>query len=72
MTEDISFFQTKKEIFLKDYEPFSLLSNNLLKKDCFKATGSTLWGPVKLYAKRGQKGNCLFIIHTGSVVENFN
>jgi len=31
MTEEKSFFKRKRD-FLKNYEPFSLLSNNLLKK----------------------------------------
>ncbi|MEK6765277.1 MAG: sigma 54-interacting transcriptional regulator [Planctomycetota bacterium] len=67
MTEDISFFKQKRD-FLKNYEPFSLLSNNLLKKIVSKLqvqhyrVGQTI-------CERGQKGNCLFIIHIGSVVE---
>ncbi len=67
MTEEMSFFRRKRG-FLKNYEPFSLLSNNLLKKIVSKIqvqhyeTGQTI-------CERGQKGNCLFIIYAGSVVE---
>lgn len=67
MTEDMSFLKQKRN-FLKNYEPFSLLSNNLLKKIVSKLqvqhykVGQTI-------CERGQKGNCLFIIHVGSVVE---
>ena len=67
MTEEKSFFKRKRD-FLKNYEPFSLLSNNLLKKIVSKIQiqhyeeGQTI-------CERGRKGNCLFIIHAGSVVE---
>jgi DNA-binding NtrC family response regulator/CRP-like cAMP-binding protein/NAD-dependent dihydropyrimidine dehydrogenase PreA subunit len=67
MTEEKSFFKRKRD-FLKNYEPFSLLSNNLLKKIVSKIqiqhyeAGQTI-------CERGRKGNCLFIIHAGSVVE---
>ena len=67
MTEEKSFFKRKRD-FLRNYEPFSLLSNNLLKKIVSKIqiqhyeAGQTI-------CERGRKGNCLFIIHAGSVVE---
>ena len=67
MTVETSFFRQKRD-FLKNYEPFSLLSNNLLKKIVSKLqvqhyrVGQTI-------CERGQRGNCLFIIHIGSVVE---
>ena len=67
MTEEKSFFKRKRD-FLGNYEPFSLLSNNLLKKIVSKIqiqryeAGQTI-------CERGRKGNCLFIIHAGSVVE---
>ena len=67
MTEETSFFKQKRD-FMKNYEPFSLLSNNLLKKIISKINvlsyriGQTI-------CERGQKGDCLFVIHTGSVVE---
>jgi len=67
MTEEKSFFKRKRD-FLRNYEPFSLLSNNLLKKIVSKIqiqhyeAGQTI-------CERGHKGNCLFIIHAGSVVE---
>ncbi len=67
MIENKTFFKQKSE-FLKNYEPFSLLSNNLLKKivsklqDHHYEVGQTI-------CEMGEKGNCLYIIHTGSVIE---
>ncbi len=67
MTEDMSFFKQKRD-FLKDYNPFSLLSNNLLKKIVSKLQVQH-YGAGQTICERGLKGNCLFIIHTGSAVE---
>jgi transcriptional regulator with GAF, ATPase, and Fis domain/NAD-dependent dihydropyrimidine dehydrogenase PreA subunit len=67
MTEEKSFFKRKRD-FLKDYEPFSLLSNNLLKKIVSKIQIQH-YGIGQTICERGHKGNCLFIIHAGSVVE---
>ena len=67
MTEKKSFFKQKRD-FLKNYEPFSLLSNNLLKKIVSKLQVQ-YYGVGQTICERGQKGNCLFIIHSGSVVE---
>ena len=67
MTEETSFFKQKRD-FLKNYEPFSLLSNNLLKKIVSKLQVQH-YGVGQKICERGQKGNCLFIIHIGSVVE---
>ncbi len=67
MTEEKSFFKQKRD-FLKNYEPFSLLSNNLLKKIVSKIQIQH-YGVGQTICERGHKGNCLFIIHTGSVVE---
>ena len=67
MTEDIGFFKQKRD-FLKNYEPFSLLSNNLLKKIVSKLQVQH-YGAGQTICERGHKGNCLFVIHTGSVVE---
>ncbi|MCP4264567.1 MAG: cyclic nucleotide-binding domain-containing protein [Candidatus Brocadiaceae bacterium] len=67
MTEETSFFKQKRD-FLKNYEPFSLLSNNLLKKIISKLNVVS-YGVGQTICERGHKGNCLFVIHTGSVVE---
>jgi transcriptional regulator with GAF, ATPase, and Fis domain/polyferredoxin len=67
MTEKKSFFKQKRD-FLKNYEPFSLLSNNLLKKIVSKIQIQH-YGTGQTICERGRKGNCLFIIHSGSVVE---
>lgn len=67
MTQKKSFFKHKRE-FLKNYKPFSLLSNNLLKKIVSKLQVQ-YYGVGQTICERGRKGNCLFIIHTGSVVE---
>jgi len=67
MTEEMSFFKRKRD-FLKNYEPFSLLSNNLLKKIVSKLQIQH-YGVGQTICERGRKGNCLFIIHAGSVVE---
>ncbi|MFV1975843.1 MAG: sigma 54-interacting transcriptional regulator [Candidatus Scalindua sp.] len=67
MTEEKSFSKRKRD-FLKNYEPFSLLSNNLLKKIASKLQIQH-YGVGQTICERGHKGNCLFIIHSGSVVE---
>ena len=67
MTEEKSFFKRKRD-FLKNYEPFSLLSNNLLKKIVSKIQIQH-YGAGQTICERGRKGNCLFIIHAGSVIE---
>jgi len=67
MTEAKSFFKQKRD-FLKNYEPFSLLSNNLLKKIVSRIQIQH-YGVGQTICERGQNGNCLFIIHAGSVVE---
>ena len=67
MTEEKSFFKRKRD-FLRNYEPFSLLSNNLLKKIVSKIQ-TQHYEAGQTICERGHKGNCLFIIHTGSVVE---
>lgn len=67
MTENISFFKQKRD-FLKNCEPFSLLSNNLLKKIVSKLQVQH-YGAGQTICERGHKGNCLYIIHTGSVIE---
>ncbi len=67
MTEDISFFK-QEGYFFKDYESFSLLSNNLLKK-IVSTLQVQYYGAGQTICERGQKGNCLFVTHTGSVVE---
>ena len=70
MIEDMSFFKQKRD-FLKNYEPFSLLSNNLLKKIVSKLQVQH-YGSGQTICERGQEGNCLFIIHNGSAVETLS
>ncbi len=67
MTEEKSFSKKTRD-FLKNYEPFCLLSNNLLKKIVSKLQIQN-YGVGQTICERGHKGNCLFIIHSGSVVE---
>jgi transcriptional regulator with GAF, ATPase, and Fis domain len=67
MTEETSFFKQKRD-FLKNYEPFSLLSNNLLKKIVSKLKVLS-YGVGQTICERGHQGNRLFVIYTGSVVE---
>ncbi len=61
-------FSKQKRDFLKKHEPFSLLSNNLLKKIVSKLRVQH-YGVGQTICERGHKGNCLYIIHVGSVVE---
>ncbi len=67
MSEDASFFKQKRD-FLKSHEPFHLLSNNLLKKIVTRLKVQ-VYGVGQTICERGHKGDCLFIIYTGSVVE---
>ncbi len=67
MSEKQASFKQKRE-FLKNHTTFSLLSNNLLKKIVSRLQVHH-YGAGQIICERGTAGNCLYIIHTGSVVE---
>ncbi|MFQ5964221.1 MAG: sigma 54-interacting transcriptional regulator [Candidatus Scalinduaceae bacterium] len=67
MTDKTNYFRQKRE-FLKKHRPFSLLSNNLLKKVVSKIQVHH-YGVGQIIFERGEKGNCLYIISSGCVLE---
>jgi transcriptional regulator with GAF, ATPase, and Fis domain/polyferredoxin len=67
MPEKKDSFKLKRE-FLKNYTPFSSLSNNLLKKIVSRLQVHH-YGAGQIICERGKTGNSLYIIHTGSVIE---
>lgn len=67
MPEEKASFKQKRE-FLKNYTPFSSLSNNLLKKIASRLQVHH-YGVGQIICERGKAGNSLYIIHTGFLTE---
>lgn len=67
MTEKTGLYRQRRD-FLKNSAPFSQLSNNLLKKIASRLQVHH-YGVGQTICERGEKGDCLYIIHSGSVVE---